>query len=125
MTASLIGCLIAFAGLICAAWAIQVLGFSRFVGLGAAPPSLILRGPYRFVRHPFYLGELAFLLGLFVATGDRIVAALVALAIVTTALAIRSEERRLLARFGEGYRRYRAAVPALVPRRRTTLGSVL
>lgn len=115
----LIGYLISLAGLVYAIWAIQVLGFSRFCGLGVPSPSLILCGPYRFVRHPFYLGALAFLLGLFVATGDGIVAALVVFTIAATGLAIRIEEGRLLTCFGEAYRRYREAVPALVPRRRT------
>lgn len=114
----LAGWVLIFAGLVWAAWSILVLGFRRFVGLQAPLPSLIMRGPYRYMRHPFCVGGLVTLLGLFAATGDGIFGALVAVAIVISIFTIRIEERRLLARFGEAYQRYRQVVPALIPRMR-------
>lgn len=71
-------------------------------------------GPYRWVRHPLYVGWLL----AFWATPTMTTAHLL-FALGTTAYilgAIRLEERDLLAAHGESYRRYREAVPMLVPR---------
>lgn len=52
-------------GLILAVWSLVTLGFSFSI-----PPEdrgIVERGPYRFVRHPMYLGEILSLLGLCLA----------------------------------------------------------
>jgi protein-S-isoprenylcysteine O-methyltransferase Ste14 len=77
---------------------------------------LIVRGPYRFVRHPIYtamLGMLwatgfAFATPIFLATATIFYAA-------GTAVRIRSEERLLKATFGEEWIRYSIRVPAVLP----------
>src|SRR5215213_1319066 len=69
--------------------------------------------PYRYVRHPLYLG---FLLA-FWMTPTMTVAHLV-FAIATTAyvlLAIQFEEKELVAEYGAPYQRYRRSVPMLLP----------
>jgi methanethiol S-methyltransferase len=109
-----IGLLLACAGVIFAVWAIHSLGIIRFFG-GVGDPPFIVRGPYRCVRHPFYLGLLAFLLGLFMATGKALLGAGLGVAIGTTILAVTIEERRSAMRFGEAYGRYRNAVAAFIP----------
>jgi len=71
-------------------------------------------GLYQYVRHPIYVGWLL----AFWATPTMTIAHLV-FALGTTAyilMAIRWEERDLIAAHGEDYERYREAVPALVPR---------
>lgn len=80
-----------------------------YVPLGFGMPGL-----YQYVRHPIYVGWLL----AFWATPTMTVAHLV-FALGTTAyilMAIRWEERDLIAAHGEDYERYREEVPALVPR---------
>jgi protein-S-isoprenylcysteine O-methyltransferase Ste14 len=71
-------------------------------------------GPYRYVRHPLYVGWFF----AFWATPTMTVAHLV-FAVLTTAyilIAIQLEERDLLAAHGKAYAQYRRHVPMLVPR---------
>jgi protein-S-isoprenylcysteine O-methyltransferase Ste14 len=79
---------------------------------GIRPPSnrdaLQLSGPYRFVRHPLYLGWILAVFGAAHMTGDRL-----AFAVMTTAylfIAIPWEERSLLRVFGDEYARYQQHV---------------
>jgi protein-S-isoprenylcysteine O-methyltransferase Ste14 len=67
------------------------------------------------VRHPMYLGAILFYVGLVVST-----ASLLALGILVVICAFyhfisRYEERLLVARFGDEYRRYQVSVPMWVP----------
>ena len=75
---------------------------------------LQIAGPYRFVRHPIYLGWLLVVFGPALMTGDRL-----AFAGITTAyllIAIPWEERSLHAEFGDEYDRYTRQVKwRLVP----------
>ena len=65
-------------------------------------------GPYRFTRHPLYLGSAIIGVGFAVASGSAIVAAIVAVYLaVTITSAIRSEERHLTDKFGAAYPAYR------------------
>jgi protein-S-isoprenylcysteine O-methyltransferase Ste14 len=61
-------------------------------------------GPYRFTRHPLYVGSSLMAVGVAVASRSLIVAALVLLYMgVTLTAAIRSEEAYLRERFGDAY----------------------
>jgi protein-S-isoprenylcysteine O-methyltransferase Ste14 len=77
--------------------------------------TLILRGPYRIVRHPIYTGLLVAFLGSAVERG--LVRNLLAVPVCAVALWIKStvEEDFMEHRFGAEYLRYRARVSALVP----------
>jgi protein-S-isoprenylcysteine O-methyltransferase Ste14 len=72
-------------------------------------------GPYRFMRHPLYVGSSVMAAGLAVAVASWTIAALIALhMIVTIAAAIRTEEAFLRQRFGDEYDAYAAArAPAM------------
>jgi protein-S-isoprenylcysteine O-methyltransferase Ste14 len=79
---------------------------------GIRPPSsrdgLQVRGPYRFIRHPLYLGWIFAVFGAAHMTGDRL-----AFAVITTAylfVAIPWEERSLLKSFGDEYAHYQQQV---------------
>ena len=63
-----------------------------------------MTGPYRWVRHPLYLGWVLMVFGAAHMTGDRL-----AFAAITTAylvVAIPWEERSLRQSFGDEYARY-------------------
>jgi protein-S-isoprenylcysteine O-methyltransferase Ste14 len=65
-------------------------------------------GPYRFVRHPLYLGSVILGVGFIVAAASWTVAAIVAAYLVLTLLAaIRTEEAALDRRFEGEYSKYR------------------
>jgi protein-S-isoprenylcysteine O-methyltransferase Ste14 len=67
-------------------------------------------GPYRFTRHPLYIGSTLLALGVVIASRSAIVAAIAAVYMVTTiAAAIRTEEAFLREAFGAAYEDYRAA----------------
>ena len=70
--------------------------------------SLQIAGPYRWVRHPLYLGWLLAVFGAAHMTADRLT-----FAVITTVylfIAIPWEERSLLRMFGEPYARYQRTV---------------
>ena len=58
-------------------WALVTLG-PRF-GIAPADRGLTARGPYQFLRHPMYLGELVFRLTLVFASMDMLLAGILAL----------------------------------------------
>jgi protein-S-isoprenylcysteine O-methyltransferase Ste14 len=66
-------------------------------------------GPYRFTRHPLYLGSTLIGIGLAIASNNLWVAAVVvAYLAVTLTAAIRTEEAHLTEKFGAAYPDYRA-----------------
>jgi protein-S-isoprenylcysteine O-methyltransferase Ste14 len=74
-------------------------------------------GPYRFVRHPLYLGSTVMALGFALASGSAIVVALVmAYMIATLGAAMWTEERALDEKFSGAYAAYREGRAAAVKR---------
>lgn len=106
-----------FAGLLLRLWAVLTLRtrYSRTL-LIQDDQSLERKGPYRFVRHPGYLGSLLCLNGFALASGSA-AATLVSLVATLWAYAyrIRSEDAMLIEAFGESYETYRREVRALLP----------
>ena len=65
-------------------------------------------GPYRWTRHPLYLGSTLMGVGLAIASASAIVAALVVVYLaITLSAAIRTEESHLTDKFGAAYPDYR------------------
>ena len=80
--------------------------------------TLVVNGPYRWVRHPFYDAVALLLFGVSVVSANWFI--LAAGATVFTLLAVRAriEERMLVARFGDQYRSYMARTNRFLPRMR-------
>lgn len=73
-------------------------------------------GPYRFVRHPGYLGSLLCLNGIALASGNALaLAASLAATLAAYAYRIRVEDAMLVAAFGAAYEDYRHEIAALLP----------
>jgi len=77
---------------------------------------LVTTGIRAHVRHPVYLGHLCEMLAWSIGTGLVVCGVLTAFAIASGAVMIRMEDAELEKRFGDEFRRYRATVPAILPR---------
>jgi protein-S-isoprenylcysteine O-methyltransferase Ste14 len=98
-------------------------GFNRakISGLAELEPQqhdqkLVITGIRTQVRHPIYLGHLCEVLGWTLGTGSIALCGLLVFAAITGTIMIRREDAELETRFGEIYRQYRNAVPALLPK---------
>lgn len=76
---------------------------------------LVTTGIRARVRHPVYLAHLFEMLAWSVGTGLAVCYGLTAFAVVMGAVMIGKEDAELSRRFGEEYRAYKAAVPAVFP----------
>lgn len=113
---SIAGQILAVAGL--AAGLLQTgvwsfLGLRQIITTQAESPEMVVRGLYRYVRHPLYTAGLVFIWLTPVMTLN-----LLALNVGLTAYIIvgaKFEERKLRREFGQAYAEYQAKVPMLLP----------
>jgi protein-S-isoprenylcysteine O-methyltransferase Ste14 len=94
---------------------VSVISLGRCFGVLPEARGLVTRGPYRFVRHPVYLGELAACGGLMLAAPTTRNFFVVLVFAVAQAVRMGLEEKELAEQFPE-YRRYAETTPRLVPR---------
>ncbi|HEV8128726.1 MAG TPA: isoprenylcysteine carboxylmethyltransferase family protein [Candidatus Eisenbacteria bacterium] len=78
--------------------------------------ALVTRGPYRWVRHPFYVSVTLFLAGVSLAAADWFFLVGGAAVLVLIGIRTRTEEAKLEERFGEAYRAYRERTGRFFPR---------
>jgi methanethiol S-methyltransferase len=83
------------------------------VGKPYTAPAFTTPGPYRYVRHPIYVGWLFAFWATPTMTLTHLVFALATTAYILVGIAL--EERDLVDEFGDTYRDYRRRVPGLVP----------
>ena len=76
---------------------------------------LITDGPYRFVRHPGYLGHMLCMAGIGLALSSLIALGLTLLMLPLLLWRIRHEEQMLSAEFGEDYLSYKKKTKRLIP----------
>lgn len=85
-------------------------------GYGYKVGELSLRGPYRFVRHPHFLGTALLYFGLCIAGRHPYVMAFALIAMTFAFRAdVKRDEGRLARHLGPRFADYRAQVPAFVP----------
>jgi protein-S-isoprenylcysteine O-methyltransferase Ste14 len=93
-----------------------------YAGLaGEVPPAVCDAGPYRYVRHPFYLSYMVAFVAVTVAFPSLIVAGVCALNIgLFVYMAIDDEQVLLASPLGASYTAYRGRVGMFVPRFKTS-----
>ena len=77
--------------------------------------TLVTRGPYQWVRHPFYDCMFLFMLGTATMMANWFVLVMGLGVFAILAARSRTEEKKLAERFGEPYRAYRAATGRFIP----------
>ena len=84
-----------------------------------ADHELVMRGPYRYVRHPMYSAFVVLFAGMFLLSASALLGVLGAVA-MWALVVVRTprEEAQLAERFGAEYDRYRDRTGALLPRLR-------
>jgi protein-S-isoprenylcysteine O-methyltransferase Ste14 len=87
--------------------------YLHLIGRSSTPISFRTPGPYKYVRHPLYLGWFfAFWSAPTMTVGHLV------FAVVTTAYILRAiqfEEKDLVSFFGEAYRQYQQRAPKIIP----------
>jgi methanethiol S-methyltransferase len=78
-----------------------------------APRNFVVRGPYRWVRHPLYFCSLLMIWSCPYISMDRLLFNM--LFTIWTVIGMRMEEKDLLDIFGKAYQEYREKVPILIP----------
>jgi protein-S-isoprenylcysteine O-methyltransferase Ste14 len=99
-------------GMVWAVWSLRYL--DRNVSVLAQARTVVARGPYRWVRHPLYAGEIVAALGIAIAADSYPALALwIALCGLQIYRAVREEQ--VLLQACPAYRSYRSRTAALVP----------
>jgi protein-S-isoprenylcysteine O-methyltransferase len=117
MPMRLVGLLLTLYAAVMLLWASTTLG--RFL----VPQAVIVRdhelvthGPYRFLRHPAYSGDLALWLGAALGTVNVLLLALWPVSTLGTYLQTRQEDALLASKFGAAHETYARETGRLVPR---------
>ncbi len=78
--------------------------------------TLVTDGPYRWVRHPFYVATALAMAANSLVTANWFLALTGAVGVALLAIRTRTEEQKLIERFGNEYRRYMERTGRFVPR---------
>ena len=93
-------------------------GLSIVFGEVRERPGVIRKSVFGLMRHPIYTGELLLYLGLLFLSLSAAAAAIGLMIVVFLYLISRYEEKLLLQKYGDDYRRYMQEVPMWLPRLR-------
>jgi protein-S-isoprenylcysteine O-methyltransferase Ste14 len=79
--------------------------------------SLILEGPYRYIRHPIYVGSMILLLGFFLLSANWLFATIpLIILIIFYSIKIPLEEKELERNFGKKYIEYKKRTGGFFPK---------
>ena len=111
------GLIIYLKGFVLMTWALITLG--RNYQLGGSDPrsgdTIIIRGPYAFIRHPMYTAALCIAFGLACLTQSLTCLGVFAVYVVLILLLIPVEEEALMRAYGEQYAAYQRKARKLIP----------
>jgi protein-S-isoprenylcysteine O-methyltransferase Ste14 len=115
---------IAGAGLTAAGSVVLITAFARFIrdGIGTPAPiaptqQLVVRGPYRYVRNPMYLGVLLVLVAeAIIFPSHAFLVYIIFFFAVVNVFIVTYEEPALQKQFGESYKEYCRRVSRWIPR---------
>lgn len=111
------GIFLMLSGFILRQWSIQILGklFTPVISIQESH-KLIIRGPYKYVRHPSYSGLLMELLGVSLAISNGLSFILTFCFMLPPLLyRIKAEENELIKQFSRGYIDYKEKTKMLIP----------
>jgi protein-S-isoprenylcysteine O-methyltransferase Ste14 len=111
------GLVVALGGIVLRVWANGILGefYTRTLRVAENQP-IVTRGPYHFIRHPGYLGQILMWTGAGLATTNWVVVVIAAMVIcLAYHYRIQTEEAMLLDRLGLPYADYQAHTWKLLP----------
>ncbi len=117
------GVVLSLAALAWNSWAQIALGreYSRILRL-REDRRLVTAGPYRWIRHPMYLGGSLFFLGVLLEACDALVAVAMVFSAALLIARVPKEEAMMLEGFGQEYREYQGRTGRLLPRLRRSAG---
>ncbi len=115
--AAVVALLVSVVGYAVAVWSVVCLG--RSFALLVSVRTLVRRGPYRYVRHPMYLGYIVLYAGILIGALCPIVIALTVVCVSLTVWRARLEEDALT-RHGGKYREYATQTGFLLPKLRAS-----
>jgi protein-S-isoprenylcysteine O-methyltransferase Ste14 len=78
--------------------------------------TLVTTGPYRWVRHPFYVSAALLMLGVSLLAANWLIALCGAVVLMMLGLRTPKEEAKLIERFGDDYRAYMATTGRFFPK---------
>jgi protein-S-isoprenylcysteine O-methyltransferase Ste14 len=121
LTIRVLGAFFAGAGIFLQLWTLKVLTARVITGvpelISGEKASLVIKGPFSFMRHPTYVSHTIFLVGVLLTTGVVSIGIVVIIDFfVVTLIIIPLEENDLLQRFGDEYSQYMSHTPGLFPR---------
>jgi protein-S-isoprenylcysteine O-methyltransferase Ste14 len=108
--------IIAAIALVCLSGYLAKTGLFIVFGEKRGKPAVIREGVFGVVRHPIYLSEILFYLGLLMLSLSLAAAGVWIVVVGFFHYISRYEERLLLARFGDEYKKYMENVPMWIPR---------
>ena len=119
-TLNITGIIFLVAGTLLHIWTGKLLGLWGLVGLpeisSKIKSKLVADGPFYVVRHPTYLAHTVMFFGIFLITETAAVGIVTLLDFVlVNVIIIPLEDRELLKRFGEDYKKYKEKVPGFFP----------
>lgn len=94
---------------------LAIISLSIVFGEKRENPEVIRKSVFGVIRHPIYLSEILFYLGLLMVSISLVAALMLSIAIVFLHYIAQYEERMCLARYGEEYSRHMKDVPMWIP----------